>query len=55
MNGFELGSEWKMVEIRGKADRNYAPGELKVSIHLATGKQTVDFGPVVVLDLGPGG
>ena len=54
MNGFELGPDWKMVEIRGKADRNYSPGELKVSIHLATAKQTVDFGPVIVLDLGPG-
>ena len=55
MNGFELGPEWKMIEIRGTADRNYAPGELKVSIHLATARQTVDFGPVVVLDLGQGG
>jgi len=54
-NGFEIGPEWKMIEIRGKADRDYPAGSLKVSIHLATGKQTVDFGPVIVLDLGPGG
>jgi len=54
-NGFEIGPDWKMIEIRGKADRDYPAGSLKVSIHLATGKQTVDFGPVVVLDLGPGG
>jgi len=53
-NGFELGPEWKTVEIRGKADRNYPAGSLKVSIHLATAKQVVDFGPIVVLDLGPG-
>lgn len=54
-NGFEVGPEWKMIQIRGKADRDYPAGSLKVSIHLAIGKQTVDFGPVVVLDLGPGG
>lgn len=54
-NGFDLGPDWKTVEIRGKADRDYPAGSLKVSIHLATGKQTVDFGPVVVLDLGSGG
>jgi len=53
-NGFELGPDWKMVEIRGTADRNYPAESLKVSIHLATAKQTVDFGPVVVLNLGPG-
>jgi hypothetical protein len=53
MNGFELGPDWKMVEIRGKADRDYPAGALKVSIHLATAKQTVDIGPIVVLDLGP--
>ena len=53
MNGFELGPDWKMIEIRGKADRDYPAGSLKASIHLATAKQTVDLGPVVVLDLGP--
>ena len=51
-NGFELGPDWKMIEIRGKADRDYPAGSLKVSIHLATAKQTVEFGPVVVLNLG---
>ena len=52
-NGFELRTDWKMVEIRGKADRDYPAGSLKVSIQLATAKQTVDFGPVIVLDMGP--
>jgi hypothetical protein len=53
-NGFELGPDWKMVEIRGSADRDYPAGSLKVSIHLATAKQTLEFGPVIVIDLGPG-
>jgi hypothetical protein len=48
----EIGQAWKTVEIRGKADKDYAPGTLKVAIHLATGKQVVDMGPIVVLDLG---
>lgn len=50
----DVGPEWKMVEIKGKADRNYPAGGLKVSIHLANEKQTIDLGPIVVLDLGPG-
>lgn len=48
-----IGPEWKMVELKGKADHNYAAGQLNVSIHLATGKQIVDLGPVFVLDMGP--
>src|SRR3954463_2278530 len=47
-----IGPEWKMVEIKGKADRAYAGGQLNVSIHLATAKQIVDLGPVFVLDMG---
>ena len=34
------------------ADGNYPAGGLKVTIQLATAKQTVDFGPIVVLDRG---
>lgn len=47
-----LGPEWKLYEVRGKADRYYAAGALNATLHLATGKQTVDVGPVIVLDLG---
>lgn len=50
----DIGPEWKMVEIKGKADKDYAPGTLGVGIQLATAKQTVDFGPIILLDLGPG-
>jgi hypothetical protein len=48
-----IGPDWKMVEIKGKANRDYAGGTLNVSIHLATAKQIVDLGPVFVLDMGP--
>ena len=47
-----VGSEWKLHEIRGKAERDYAAGELNVSLHLATAKQTIDVGPVFVLNMG---
>lgn len=48
----EIGPEWKMHELRGKADKDYPAGALNVSIHLATAKQTVDLGPAFVLDMG---
>ncbi len=44
-----------MHELRGRATRDYAAGELNVSIHLATAKQTVDIGPVFVLNMGQSG
>ena len=47
-----IGPEWKLHEIRGKADRDYAKGELNVSLHLASAKQTIDVGPVFVLNMG---
>ena len=48
-----IGPDWKMVEVKGKADRAYAAGQLNVSVHLATARQVVDLGPVFVLDMGP--
>ena len=50
----DIGPDWKMVEIKGKSDKNYAPGALAAGIQLATAKQTVDLGPIIVLDLGQG-
>jgi hypothetical protein len=50
----DIGPDWKMVEIKGKADKNYAAGALAAGIQLATAKQTVDLGPIIVLDLGQG-
>ena len=48
----EIGPEWKLHELRGRADKDYAAGALNVSLHLATAKQTVDLGPVFVLNMG---
>jgi hypothetical protein len=41
-----------MYQITGKSDRDYGPGQLKVTIQLATAKQTVDFGPIMLFDMG---
>jgi hypothetical protein len=46
---------WQMFEVDGRAARDYAADTLNVSIHLATGHQTIDIGPVFVLDMGQGG
>jgi hypothetical protein len=48
----DIGGEWKMFEIKGKADKDYAAGALAVGIQLATARQTVDVGPIIVLNLG---
>ena len=46
------GPNWEFHKIEGKADRNYGAGELKATIQLGNAKQTVDFGPIAVFDLG---
>jgi hypothetical protein len=51
-NPVEIGPEWKLHEIEGKADKDYAAGTLKATIHLATAAQTVDLGPLIVVNLG---
>jgi hypothetical protein len=47
-----IGPEWKDFRIEGVSGGAYAAGDLKVTIQLATARQTVDFGPIVVLDMG---
>jgi hypothetical protein len=47
-----IGAEWELHEVKGKSDKDYAAGELSATIHLASGKQVVDLGPVFVLDMG---
>ena len=46
-----IGPDWAIHEIRGRADRDYGEDALTVSLHLATGRQTVDIGPVFVLNM----
>lgn len=50
----EIGPEWKMLEVKGTADKDYPAGALTATMQLATARQTIDFGPIIVLDLGRG-
>ena len=49
---FDITPEWKMYKIVGQADRAYAAGGLNAAFHLACAKQTIDIGPVFILDYG---
>jgi len=49
---FEIGPEWKMHQLNGVADRDYAPGELNAAMHLDSAKQVLDLGPLFVLNYG---
>jgi hypothetical protein len=44
---------WAMYYASGVATKDYKPGALAVAVHMAAAKQTVDLGPVFVVDLGP--
>ncbi|KRA81198.1 hypothetical protein [Altererythrobacter sp. Root672] len=47
-----IGPEWKMFEVKGKAAKDQAAGSLNATIHLATAAQTVDLGPLIVVNMG---
>lgn len=49
---FDVTPEWTMYKLNGKADRAYPAGGLNAAFHLACAKQTIDIGPVFVLDYG---
>jgi len=48
----EVGPDWKLHEARGKVTADQAAGTLNASIHLATAVQTVELGPIFVVNLG---
>jgi hypothetical protein len=50
----EVGPEWKLYFLQADAPRTYDPGQAGASVHLATASQTIDLGPVFILDFGPG-
>ncbi len=47
----EVGETFEFHQVAGKADRDYAAGELMASLQLATGKQVFEFGPMFVINL----
>lgn len=46
--------DWKLYYVTGTAQKNYPPQGLGVSVQLASAAQTVDLGPVFLLDYGQG-
>lgn len=49
---FELTPEWKMYQLSGTADMDYAPRALNAALHLDVQKQVLDLGPVFILNYG---
>ncbi len=49
---FEVSPTWKMYQLKGVADQDYAPRQLNAALHLDSAKQVLDVGPVFVLDYG---
>lgn len=43
---------WQSYRYEGTADKDYAADALKASIQIGNARQTIDFGPIVVLNLG---
>ncbi|MDE2112607.1 MAG: hypothetical protein KGJ79_15810 [Alphaproteobacteria bacterium] len=52
--GFLVGEEWKLHYAGGTATKDYPAGMLSVGMVLGTGDQVIDFGPMSVVDYGPG-
>ena len=46
--------QWIFVYASGVAAADYAPGSVGFGLQLGSSQQTIDVGPVYVLDLGPG-
>jgi hypothetical protein len=49
----DLGTEWKLHNVAGTAKRGYSAPKTNLNFNLAHAKQTVEFGPFYVMNLGP--
>ena len=47
----DIGPEWKRFEYEGTAEKDYAVGSLGVGFGIGQARQTIDFGPILLLDL----
>lgn len=48
-----VGAEWKMYFAQAVAARDFPAGTAAATIQLASASQTIDLGPVFILDFGP--
>jgi hypothetical protein len=51
---FLIGRQWKHFYASGTATKDYPVGSLGCGLQLGTGEQTIEFGPVTIIDYGPG-
>lgn len=47
-----LTGEWKAFRYEGTADKDYGADGVKAAIHIGNAKQVIDFGPIIVLNMG---
>ena len=47
-----VGPQWKMNQIEGRSANAYPAGALKATLQVGNAKQTIDLGPIVVLNMG---
>lgn len=51
----DLGTEWKLHSVTGKASRIYSQDKTQINFNLARAKQTIEFGQFYVMNLGKDG
>ena len=51
--GCTLDGQWRQVHLTGVTRRRYDAGTVQVSIHLGLARQTVELGPMLLIDAGP--
>lgn len=49
-----IGTQWKLYYVTGTAAKDYPPNTIAGALQLATAEQVIDFGPIFVLNFGPG-
>ncbi|HEX9954285.1 MAG TPA: hypothetical protein VGB48_03605 [Allosphingosinicella sp.] len=47
-----ISQSWGLYKVEGRAAKDYGAGALKASVQIANAKQIIDFGPIVVLNMG---
>lgn len=48
----DIGKEWKLYSLSGKASRDYSDDKTNINFNLAHAKQTIEFGQFYVMNLG---
>ncbi len=52
-NTLAIGPNWKLYQVRTQAKMDMAAGQARMALHFAGAKQSVEVGPVYVLNAGP--